>query len=259
MKMLPSNLHVFLVSLMICAGCSVKENRSLCPCMLVLDFSEVDTSVVRSADLVMAADDGYLFTDRFEIEDFRSEMVLSVPRKTMAMGLWSGAEGMTNYKGLRISEGDDCPPVYFHASEIDTRCETMREKVLMRKNHCKMTVNLIHSNASAWGIHVFGNVDGYLPDGTPSEGGFSYELDKMGDGSFMVVLPRQTDNSLTMELDDGSGVMKRFNLGDYIAESGYDWTAADLEDLVIDIDIVFTSMVLTIREWDSLDKFDVVI
>ena len=33
-------------ALLVLAGCSVKEDRSMCPCRLNLDFTEVDTSVI---------------------------------------------------------------------------------------------------------------------------------------------------------------------------------------------------------------------
>ncbi len=259
MRKLPLDLLMFLAGFMICAGCTVKENRSLCPCMLVLDFSGVDMAVVGCADLIMNSDDGFLFTDELEVEDFSSGLSLPVPRSVIRLGLWSGEGVAATYDGLEIPKGEDCPPVYFHASVVDARCEMLQEKIFMRKNHCNLTVNLLHEDAGTWRICLFGNVNGYMSDGSPSEGEFSCELERDGDGGFSACLPRQTDNSLAMELDDGSGIVKRFSIGEYIAESGYDWGAPDLEDLVMDIDIAFTGIVLTIRGWDDFFKFDVVI
>ncbi len=259
MKMISSGMLIGLVSLMLCAGCSVKENRDLCPCRLVLDFSEVDTSVVRSADLVVTADGGFVFTDGLEPEDFRSDYVLDVPRGEMTAGVWSGTEGMWSAGGLEIPYGEDCPPVYFHTSVFEAHGNGVRETVFMRKNHCRMTVVMNNMDVDPKGMRVFGDVSGYMPDGTPSSGKFSCRLQQDGKGGHLVILPRQTDNSLSMEVDDGSGVAKRFALGEYIAESGYDWNAADLEDLVIEIDVTFTGIILVVQGWDSTHRFDIVI
>ena len=63
MKKRSSGILSVIVGVLLCAGCAVKEYRESCPCRLVLDFSEVDTSAVRSADLYVTVPDGYVFTD----------------------------------------------------------------------------------------------------------------------------------------------------------------------------------------------------
>ncbi len=259
MKTLPSILLIVMVSIMVCAGCSVKEDRSLCPCILVLDFSEVDTAVINSSKLIMAADDGFLFTDELEADEMLSERSFFVPRTELELGVWSGVEGMMNDNGLLIPMGEDCPCVYFHAAVVDTDCEKLHEKVIMRKNHCRMTVNMERDADEIWIVNLYGNVNGYLSDGTPSAGEFSHELQQVGDNEYHSVLPRQIDDSLVMEIDDGSGVLKRFALGEYIAECGYDWTAPDLEDITVEVDVAFTGLTLMIGGWDGDHKFDIVI
>ncbi|MBQ2875254.1 MAG: hypothetical protein IJE85_08150, partial [Bacteroidales bacterium] len=80
-----------------------------------------------------------------------------------------------------------------------------------------------------------------------------------GDGICSIVLPRQIDDSLVMELDNDTGILTRFALGEYIAESGYDWNAPDLEDIVIDLDFAVTHLTLVIQGWEKEYKYDVVI
>ena len=43
------------------AGCSVKEDRDECPCILVMDFSCVDTSLVKSVNVLAESPDGIVF------------------------------------------------------------------------------------------------------------------------------------------------------------------------------------------------------
>ncbi len=259
MKMIPSKMLSFLLFIMICAGCSVKEDRGDCPCRLVLDFSETDTSAVKSADLRVTADDGFIFTDEQAAEDYWPEVCLMVPRREVAVGVWSGTEGRLGEDGLSIPLGEDCPPVFFHTSVVDADYESQSEKVVMRKNHCRMTVTLKNIEYSLLGIIVSGKVDGYCSDGEPSEGEFRYVLDLEGSRANEVILPRQLDNSLMLEVSDESGVSKIFAVGEYIAGIGYDWTEPDLKDLELDIDIAFTRITITIRGWDTSYDFEVVI
>ncbi len=259
MRTIPSNMLLCLICMMIGNGCSVKENRDFCPCRLVLDCSEVDTLVVESADFVVAADDGFVFTDELAADEFCRDIVVQVPRTDVSVGVWSGTGGMLNGNGLEIPCGGDCPPVYFHASNVYAGHETVREMITMRKNHCLMTVSLNNMDSAPEEINVSGNVNGYLPDGKPSPGEFSYRLRPDGHGASTVILPRQTDNSLMMEINDGTGVLKHFAIGEFIAETGYDWNSPDLEDLSVDIDIAFTGITLIIQGWDRTYRFDVVI
>ena len=57
------------VSALYLAGCSVKEYRESCPCRLVLDLSEVDTAVVKSADLYVSVPGGYVSSDVIDQPD----------------------------------------------------------------------------------------------------------------------------------------------------------------------------------------------
>ncbi len=268
MRMIPPKVMICMAALSLVLGCSVKETRELCPCRLELDFSEVDTSVVRRAELVAVADGGFSFSDGLEADAF-ADVWVEVPRREVCVGVWSGvdsalAEGGDGFdvsagRGLVIPFGEDCPPVYFHASVVDADCERLREIVLMRKNHCRMTVNVNNVETSDLQVRVTGGVDGYKADGTPSQGEFSSLLYPDVNGEMQVILPRQTDDSLMMEINDGTGVRKSFALGEYVAEAGYDWEAPDLEDITIDIDIAFTHISLVIQGWDTTYEFDVVI
>ena len=66
MKMSSFRMLLLTACMLICAGCSVKEDRTVCPCRLFLDFSEVDPSAVKSADFHLSASDGFIFTGTLE-------------------------------------------------------------------------------------------------------------------------------------------------------------------------------------------------
>ena len=259
MKIKLPEVFGYILSLVLCAGCSVKEDRSVCPCRLVLDFSEVDTAVFSYAEVGITSQDGYLFETRIESDGFGSECVVPVPRRQLQLCVWNGREGFEYGDGLQIPYGEEAPEVYFHSSAIDAECERVREVVRMRKNHCRMTVVMKGEGVDPVAVSIVGNVDGYTADGCPSSGSFRCSSEVASDGSCTVVLPRQNDNSLIMELEDGSGVLKKFPIGEYIAESGYDWAAPDLDDITVGLDFAVTHLTLMIQGWEKEHKFDIVI
>lgn len=247
------------MSMLLFAGCSVKEDRMTCPCRLVLDFSKVDTSVIEDADIYLVSEDGFTFSDRLVAEAFSDNYVIDIPRHDVDLGIWSGTWNRMDGGGVDIPYGEDCPPVYFHTAALEADGESVRELVMMRKNHCVMTVMLGWDDEEINDVILIGNVDGYEADGSPSIGEFSYKLSLDDDGTCRAVLPRQVDDSLQLEVNDGSGVVKRFSLGEYIAECGYDWTEPDLKDMTIELDMAVLMISLTIQGWDTTHKFDVVI
>ena len=126
-------LYVALMSAAL-TGCSVKEDRMDCPCHLMLDFSEVDTSVVSSAALVMTGTEDFEFAKDLFLEDFMHDYIVEIPKTSVNLGIWSGAETMGG-GGVMIPYGEDCPPVYFHTSVVNAGGESVREIVRMRRNH----------------------------------------------------------------------------------------------------------------------------
>lgn len=258
MKFKVSDMLLSVLSFISCVGCSVKENREVCPCQLYLDFSEVDTVSVKSIDLFVREDDEIVLNDVVVKEEFSEDYLAYVPRTGLQFCAWSG-RGDALSDALNIPLGEDCPPVYIHSSIIEASGESVTETLVMRKNFCRMTLNVSIEIQSHISLAVVGKVDGYTNDGSPSSGDFMVRLQSDDSDIFHVSLPRQLDDSLVLEVDTGDKVVKKFPIGQYIAESGYDWTAPDLEDIVIDLDFAVTHLSMVIQGWEKEYKFDVVI
>ncbi len=262
-----------MLCLLAVSGCFVKEDRSDCPCRLIMDFggafSEDFSDALggpdsygkesgMEAELVITADKGFILTESLDLTAVNGEKCVLIPRGRAVVGVWSGAEALSDEGGFEIPIGSDCPPVYFYASIIDADCEIYRESVCMGKSHCVMTVNIKNMDPSPSRIGFMGNISGYCPDGRPLKGDFSYVLDSPSLSGNKVILPRQLDDSLKMEVIDAFGVSRIFALGGYIADSGYDWGAQDLEDIEVDLDIAMTRVTLTIQGWDKTYNYEVV-
>ena len=245
---------------MLCLACSVKEDRENCPCRLMLEMNGVDTSVVTYAEVVVTASGGYSLRDTLDVGDFDKAYVVDVPRGDVGVGVYYGAAGSVDDMGcVKIDYGDECPPVYMQSSNVMAEGESVLEYVSMRKNHCIMTIHVKTEKEFPFRLEVKGCVDGYESGGKPSVGDFMYAMSVHDDGSCRLVLPRQNDDSLLLEVHDGTRSLKSFALGEYVVASGYDWNDDDLKDISISLDYALTKVVIAVEDWEYEHVFDVVI
>ena len=241
-------------------GCSIKEDRSECPSRLILDLSDVDTSFVKSLNVRAVLDGEIVLQDKVVAKDFACDYVADVPHGELLVNVWGGGEGRASFNdGLIIPYGCECPPLYMHSFEADTRGESFRQVVELCKNHCRLTVKMDGVDQIPYSLTFKGNVDGYRQDGLPSSGDFSCVAYPSGLGESDALMPRQLDSSLLLEVDDNSSVSKVFAIGEYISASGYDWTEKDLKDVTICLDFYVTDMKITVQGWDKEYIYDIIL
>ena len=246
--------------LLCCVSCSVKENRERCPCLLRLDLRNIDTSVVKSADLFLSCSGGYEFSESLDLTFCDGEYDILVPQGEVSLWLYSGLEGEgVGSEGLKIPYGEDCPLVYMHSSVVAASGEQVSETVVMQKNHCLLTVYIKSKEGFPYSLSFKGMVDGYDTTGRPSEGEFSYSVNPDQDNMCVVCLPRQIDNSLILEISDESDILRIFTLGEYISAAGYDWSERDLRDVTVGIDFVVSQFTVAVSDWDDVHFYEVAI
>lgn len=255
-----SEVLAFPFCVLVSLSCSVKEDREVCPCRLVIDMSEVDTSVVKQAELVVGASGSFLTRDTLIAADFSDGYVVSVPRDDVSVGVYFGADDCVDDTGrLGIDYGSECPQVYMHSSHVRAEGEMMVERVQMVKNHCIMTIQVEAREVFPFRLDAKGNIDGYEPGGKPSEGEFLYAMNADDDGVCRLTLPRQADESLVLEVHDDTGTLKTFALGEYVAASGYDWQEENLRDITVSLDYSLTRVAISVAGWREEYVFNVVI
>ena len=242
-------------------GCFIKDDRGECPCHLLIDMTSIDTSRVDSLVLIGVYDGIEAFYKTIHSDEFSPEYELLTPRTgNLHLKMLSNVSGF-NLEGesLLIPFGMECPPVYMDAEVLDCECETLRMQASLNKNYCRLAISLVDGQDFPFFLSVRGCVDGYLYDGSPSEGNFSSPVLENPDGEYTVLLPRQLDGSLTLDIDDVSDVLKSFALGEILNGCGYDWTAPDLEDITLSMDYSLTNMTIKIQNWDKVYEFDFII
>lgn len=269
-----------------CPGCSVKEDRDLCPCTLVLEFPSEDAERLKNGVTVCMrgySDDGFSLCDTLlagqAASDGSPDTVSGkwsysyvVSKGDIDLAVAYSADGLagelnSSGKWIEIDEGRPCPSIWTCCEKVSARADRVTVPVRLHKNFCRIDIQVrdVDGEEFPFKLRVRGNVNGYGLDGRPARGAFlcdaeRSETESAGSGhGYAVTVPRQTDDSLILEIVTGDGVAKSFAIGNYIASSGYDWTSADLKDICLEIDYARTVISFTIDKWTHSEQFEVVI
>jgi hypothetical protein len=230
-----------IVGLFILLSCSVKENRTLCPCALTIELYNLPSPV---SVQVVAGDHRATYTARQD-----TVMLVQVPKGKIRLMAVCGAR-LEPEENLEIPFGYECPPVYLYSDLVNTLCDSTRVNVQLNKHFC--TLSLSFDGPNGWGepfwAQIRGNVNGLDREGQPTEGDFSCRLD----AGFTVRLPRQApDEELWLDISMPDQVVRSFALGTYMQQAGYDWTAPDLDDLPLQIQLSVTELLLLSGLWKT--------
>lgn len=252
---------------MLLSACTVKEDRQSCPCFLTLDFSGIETSALEAQGLenlevLISGDGGFADHQMMRLDERVHEYCVPVPRSGVYVMAVSKDRGYCSPdEGLVIEEGDECPVIQMFSSSFASVRDEDRLAVLLHKNYCGISVHIKTSygiQERPFKITVDGNINGYSPDGTPKEGPFRYFSGPSSEGLCRARVPRQTDDSLWLEVDFlDSSEIRTFPIGKYILESGYDWTAEDLEDISVEMDFSRTGIELSMSKWQKTLSFEI--
>ena len=276
-----------------CPGCSVKEDRDLCPCTLVLEFPREDAERLQDGVTVCMrgySDDGFSLCDTLlagrsassggpDTVSGKWSYSYVVPKGDVDLAVAYSVDGLAgelNSSGrwIEIDEGRPCPSIWTCCEKVSARADRVTAPVRLHKNFCRIDIQVrdVDGEEFPFKLRVRGNVNGYGLDGKPARGAFLCDAERSeteGSGTasestgyghgYAVTVPRQTDDSLTLEIVTDDGVAKSFAIGNYIAASGYDWASADLKDICLEIDYARTVISFTIDKWTHSEQFEVVI
>ena len=312
---------MWMVGMLLLSSCSVKEDRSGCPCWMTIDLSKVAESrrespeMQRSTEYQMVtkspesrsnvAEDivlrlrgnseedevDYSYQVMETVKAGAGALEYEVPRGSVGVSVIE-IPGQAGYDEdeIRVPVGEQMDSLYGFFRMFYTRCESVLCDVELHKEFCTVSFTLGKDGyTSPYDIEVWGNVAGVSAwDLMPVKGDFRY-APVQENGVYRVRVPRQVDNSLELvmleiprqarndnkEMPDqvgydgrspvGAGydgertVVDRLPLGEYIARSGYDWTAEDLADVHIALDMEKQQVMITVSDWDGVVVMDIVI
>lgn len=288
---------MWMAGMLLLSSCSVKEDRSGCPCWMTVDLSDVAESRWKSPEMqsnmehqdvtkspeslpnvaanVLLRLRGNSDEDEVDYAFKMTETVntevgaleYEVPRGSIGVSVIEmpdrvGHDVIAGYDGdeIRIPVGEQMDSLYGFFKMYHTRCESVLCDVDLHKEFCTVSFTLGDEGySSPYDIEVWGNVAGVSAwDLMPVKGDFRY-APVQKNGVYQVRVPRQEDNSLEMVMLDDDDIVDSLPLGEYIARSRYDWTAEDLADVNVALDLEMQQVMITVSGWDGVVVMDIVI
>lgn len=214
--------------LFLSASCNVvKEDRRDCPCTLAVQMRSLPASPVR------------LFVGGLLAGEAIRDTCLMVQVSKGPRAQLAAVSGALTADGaeVRIPYGSQAPPLYAWQAWADCSGDTGSATVRLRRHYCTLALEVASPPgwAQPFRVSVRGNVDGWsLLAGEPTAGPFQCTLDT----GFRCRLPRQRPESeLWLDVVMPEGVVRTFPLGEALARSLYDWTAPDLADIGLRLDL----------------------
>lgn len=248
---------------LLCASslsCTVKELRTDCPCLVTLDLEDC---VRYQGNVRLDA-----WTPHLTVRDGNLDRAacgslyeLSVPRGTLTYSVSVGVPpDMSDGRELRIPADGQGAAVFAYAATLDTGCESVSDTVLLHKQFARVSVRLAGYPSYADGISlsVSSAWDGLsLETLSPLAGDLCFTPDRDYDGCWNFYVLRQGGNGIAIELWTEDVMQDRIALGELLEETGYDWSAEDLDDIRVGIDRARTGISVEIEDWSQGSIYDV--
>ena len=261
--------------LVTCPGCSVKEDRASCPCLLAVLSQKaegLDSSIVMTASGFTGKASGFVLDEVLDMSPAEKDGTLKwswkVPRGKMYVNAVSPsvqANATELHKPwVKVEPGDEFPSLWTFFSEVSTDCEHVEVPVRLHKNYCGITfiVRDMSGTPFDFSLIVRGGICGYDIDGSLVPGEFRAQAEYRRAGGMLeaeVNVPRQMDNTLKLDIVSSDGAVRTFAIGNYIEASGYSWDSEDLKDIALEIDYSRTMLLFRIGAWEKYEQFEVVI
>ena len=252
------SIYIMIMTVMMfLSSCFVKEDRDGCPCWMTVEMPDRvghDGSVVLR--LHGNYDDGamdYAYKVSESIKVDVGILEYEVPRGSIGVSVVNSAR-------LVVPVGEQMDSLYGFFKPYHTRCESVKCDVELHNEFCTVSFTLVDEHyESPYDIEVRGNVSGVSPwDLVPVSGAFKY-APVAEEGVYRLRVPRQVDASLEMVMLSNQEIVNRLPLGEYIIRSGYDWSATDLSDVSVALDLEKQQVMVTVSGWDEIVVMDVVI
>lgn len=233
-------------------GCSVKEDRTGCPCWLDIDVSLCSR---RSGEVSLKGWNTQkpVFGEKLHVEDWPDCWEVTVPRGTVHYTALSGVDAcVLSGQTVVIPEGMQCDSLWAYHATVNCEGEQARDRVVPHKQFCTVTMEFTRDIGGRPGAVVTGHSAGMsLESLTPVEGPFRHSPADDGQGHFIFRLPRQADSVLDVEITRDGKHYETFPLGTIISRTGYDWTAQDLDDIYVGVDLIESTVTIRLEKWEE--------
>lgn len=236
-------------------ACTVKENRSICPCdLLILPEGPVETA---GSVLVSIVQDGTLVgQEMLSREEFEAGGCrITVNRGPTKVTVFTGITSMNLLQGrkLDIRSEHQCDELFSCSDDAELDGDNYEYPVSLHKNFARLYLTVLNIR-EGMNICVNGSVSGYdLLNASPCEGCFSCPTENVDAAQGCCIrLPRQKDDSLVLDIEQEGETVRSVPLGALIESTGYSFEDEDLMDIAMTVDLEKSYASLSVLGWKSV-------
>ncbi len=249
-------------------SCSIKEERSECPCRLTIDLSDA-SEVFGPASVYIWERTKLLCSETIPITGRSASFVKDVTKCRLEV---SAIQGLTDSRivgrNVIIPYGHDADRLMVYGNEILCDKEQIIEKATLVKNWTTLTIEYSNQEGKEYPYDfiVTGDIQGFdIYSTTPVAGKFQCKAKKLSTWhtGTSVDLPRQFANGEGLELTllskkTGKEEIK-YNLSDIINQTGFRWDSTNLNDIRIYINYAGLMAGIKITDWENGADISVII
>ena len=244
-------------------SCSIKEDRTACPCLLTVDLSRtLDAGITppswwdKGLCIALYKNRLCVLQEYYDLRDAQAEYDYRVEKGDVGVtGILGLDEGILSGSEIRYREGCQSDRLYVSSRVVPCYGETARTSLEMYKQFSNIEISGLDS--FGYRMEVTAGCDGLdVTERRALSGPFRYVLRCDGDGVCRFRMPRQDKDDLRILLWSDSGKLDNsIPLGAYMTDIGYDWHAPSLSDVSIHVDFVTASISITVGDWTQVIEF----
>ena len=251
------------VGLVCLTGCSIKEDRVVCPSFLNVSFTGREAIEEKVGLLGYSTEE--LFRESIDVNEHDPYWVKAVKKGVFTVSAYYGVDAASaggHY--VNIPLGSECDSLYAYHTEVDCTGDEAYAEVTLHKQFCTVHLDirkpLTGVNAiSNYSFLVEGNTCGFdLLNFKPVMGSYRIEpFAKPGETIVDFRVPRQVDDSMQLSIwykHPEVGVPAHFGtfpLGEYFSRMGYRWDVEDLQDFYVAIDVIAGLVIINVEGWEE--------
>jgi len=262
-RSIAGGLAVLLIVTLLSPSCSVKESRTACPCYTSVAVDDFILAGFAEA-AVSFSSDRLLRREMISLQQYEDVgYLIALARRSNRAAVVAGLDNaVVRGDSLMTPYGLEADPIWLYSEKFICEGDEHRINARPHKQYCRLEIVVtglspgalydcaFRVKAECCGLDLYGR--------QALAGDYCAMAARSSTGDFLVRIPRQAENRLSLELlhiGNPDEPLLTIELDRKLEEAGYDWMREDLRDVSVEIDYAGTEVNLKIIDWDSDDIF----
>lgn len=246
-----------IVTVMCVSSCSVKEDRSGCPCYVIMNVDEFIRAGLVSGTVSFSAGPAVV-REAVVLSDYSGYGYgFPSPKRLLHASCICGMEDCIEDDRICVRANSQAEPVFAFSTSVTPEGEEYLIVAVPHKQYCRIDIKNRDSSLE-YRYHLRG---GYsclgIHDLLPSGGELDFPVEPGPDGRCSALLLRQADDAgLMLDIFDAgtSEMISTLDLSELLKDAGYVWMQEDLEDVSLVVDTASLEFRVETTDWNDDER-----